>query len=328
MPHRSPVRLEGSSRAAGGQVLVALLVLLASVASASTSAVVGFYNVAVPAGNSAWVSGLVGADLYQGAAATVTADVDGKALVQFTAPGWTTNAFNLHYAEPQSGICAGLAIDILSNTADTLKLNITPAAAGLTSGMVFIVRKHATLGGLIPDGGGLVPFNDTISLFGTTGLQTTYFYNSFSHTWITVLGDDATNAIVRPGQGFVIQVSSPLTLTLGKGEICFVKTTATKVAISPNVPNLVGALNPLGSSTTTLGSMGLINGLQIFNDSVVTLSAGSLAQTGTFLSTGSGLVDSGTGASADGNTVTAGASVVVNVNAQKNITLSPVTVSP
>ncbi|MBK8092503.1 MAG: hypothetical protein IPK32_11130 [Verrucomicrobiaceae bacterium] len=146
---------------------------------AATSSIVGFTTWDLPSGNSAWVCGLVTANAYEGAAATVTADGDGKALVQFSAPGWTVGAFNQHYAEPLSGGGAGLALDILWNTEDTLKLDTTPAEAGLTNGMVFVVRKHTTLGGLLPDGGGFTPFSDTISLFGSNGLQTSYFYSSF-----------------------------------------------------------------------------------------------------------------------------------------------------
>lgn len=297
-------------------------------AVAATSGIVGFYPVAVPAGNSAWVCGLVGADLYNAACVSVTADVDGKALVEFSAPGWTVGAFNLHYAEPQSGSGAGLAIDILSNTATRLKLDTTPAAAGLTSGMTFIVRKHATLAGLLPDGGGLTPFGDTISLFGSNGLQTTYFFSNISSTWITVLGANASNAIVRPGQGFVMQLGSAKTVTFGRGEICYLKTTTTKIRAQAGVPNIIGAMNPLGGATATLGSLGVTTSLQAFNDSVVTLAPGTLSQTGTYLSTGSSLVNSGTGQTSDSTTIPAGAGVVINVNTSKNITLAPVSVTP
>lgn len=301
---------------------------VASSSWASTSAIVGFYQIAVPSGNSAWVCGLVGADLYMGEAVTVTADTDGKALVQFSDPGWTPNAYDLHYAEPQSGICSGLAVNVLSNTANTLKLDITPAAAGLTSGMTFALRKHATLAGLLPDGGGFAHLSDTISLFGTNGLQTTYYFNNSTQQWITILGTDASNVIVRPGQGFIIQMSTGKTITFGKGDICHLKTTPTKIRLTANVPNIVGAMNPLGGASTTLGSLGVTGSLQAFNDSVVTLSPGALMQTGTYLSTGSFLVNSGTGQNSDTVPVAAGAGVVINVNASKNVTVAPVSVAP
>src|SRR4051812_18424137 len=104
-----------SRRQIAGCAALALAVSTASL-QAGSSTIVGFYNVTVPAGNSAWVCGLVTTDAYQGAATMVTADVDGKALVSFADTGWTGGDFPLPYAEPQSGTSAGLAVDVLSNT--------------------------------------------------------------------------------------------------------------------------------------------------------------------------------------------------------------------
>lgn len=314
-----------------GSFLLCQLLAFATLPSslrAATSSIVGFYNVSIPAGNSAWVCGLVTANSYEAACVNVTTNGSGKAQVQFSAPGWTAGEFNLHYAKPQSGSCAGLAIDILSNTTDTLTLDIDPAEAGLTSGMTFIVRKHNTLAGLLPTGGGFVPFGDTISLLGTTGLQTTYFFNNGTSQWINVLGDDASNAIIRPGQGFVVQLGSPLTVTFGMGEVCHLKTTPTKIRVSANAPNLIGSMNPLGGSTTTLGSMGIATSMEAFNDSLVTLTPGPLSQSATYLSTGTSLINSGTGGDGDAVTVGAGAGVVINVNTAKKVELAPVSVTP
>ena len=300
--------------------------LLGSPSFAATSSVVGFYNISLPAGNSAWVCGLVTATKFQGASATVTADTDGKALVNFSGTNWTVGEFALHYAEPQSGVCQGLALDILSNTATTLKLNTTPAAAGLVDGIVLTVRKHATLAGLLPTSGGLAPFSDSISLFGSNGLQTNYFYNSITKKWITSGGVDSTNVIVRPGQGFVIQSAAARTLVMGTGEVCHVKPSTTKVRVNSGVPNLVGPINPLGLNTT-LGALGITGSLAVFNDSIVTLNAGTLAQTGTYLRNGSNLITGG-GVVSNNVALPTGASVVVNANAAKNVTLSPVTIAP
>lgn len=304
-------------------LLVCLLAPLTSL-TAATSSVVGTYPVNVPAGNSAWVAGLVTADTYEGAATSVTTDVDGKALVTFSSPGWTAGALNRHYAEPLSGSSSGLAIDILSNTTDTIKLDTTPAAAGLANGMTFVIRKHATLAGLMPTGGGLAVMVDSIILFGTNGLQSSYFYNGAN--WVSSLGADASNVIVRPGQGFVIQASAPLTITIGSGEAAYVKSTATRIKANANVPNLMGALNPLGT-TTTLGALGITSSMQAFNDSLVTLTPATLAQSGTYLRSGTNLIN-GLGQNANGTSLPAGASVVINVNTPKNMVVAPVTVSP
>jgi hypothetical protein len=314
-----------------GSLLVCLLLAFATLrvtVRAATSSIVGFYNVTIPAGNSAWVCGLVTANSYEAACVNVTTNGSGKAQVQFSAPGWTVGQFNLHYAEPQSGTCAGLPIDILSNNADTLTLDIDPSEAGLVTGMTFIVRKHTTLAGLLPTGGGFLPFSDTISLMDTTGLQTTYFFNNGTNNWINILGDDASNVVVRPGQGFVVQLNSPLTVTFGTGEVCHLKTTPTLVRISPNAPNIIGSMNPLGGSVTTLGSMGIATSLQPFNDSLVILNPGPLTQGGTFLSTGTSLINSGTGDDGDSMNVFAGAGVVINVNTAKKVQIAPVSVTP
>ena len=66
--------------------------------------------------------------------------------------------------------------------------------------MIFIDRKHAPLAGLMPTGGGLVPFTDSVVLFGTTGLQTSYFFNNLTQKWIDTVGTDSSSVIVRPGQ--------------------------------------------------------------------------------------------------------------------------------
>lgn len=293
---------------------------------AATSQVIGSYPVTVPAGNSAWVSGLVTAPSFQGSAVTVTADVDGKALVSFSAPGWTAGEFALHYAEPQSGSASGLAIDILSNTTDTLKLDTTPAAAGLSNGMVFVLRKHATLAGLMPTGGGLAPFVDSVVLFGTTGLQTSYFFSNQLNKWVTAGNADSSNVVVRPGQGFVINSLGGASVTIGTGDVCCVKTTPTRIKANPNAPNLIGALNPLGT-TTTLGALGISSTLQAFNDSLVKLTPGSLAQAGTYLTNGTNFI-TGQGQNAANVSLPAGASVVINVNAAKNVVVAPVTVGP
>lgn len=308
-------------------LLACLLLFMGSSARlcAGSSSIAGWYSVTVPQGNSSWTCGLVCADLYEGAAVTVTADPgDGKALVSFSSPGWTGGEFTKHHAEPLSGASAGLAIDVLSNTTDTLKLDTTPAASGLTSGMTFVLRKHATLAGLMPDGGGFLAFNDSIGLFETNGAQKLYYWNGSN--WYASNGDNANGVVIRPAQGFVLQVNAALTITLGKGEVAYVKSTPTKIRASSGVPNLVGALNPLGT-TTTLGALGITTSMQAFNDSVVTLNPGTLAQTGTFLSNGSNLITGG-GQNADSTALPAGTSIVINVDAAKTISLSPVPVAP
>jgi hypothetical protein len=247
-------------------------------------------------------------------------------VLTFNGVDWTPGTFPLHCAEPQSGFCAGLAFDVLSHTSNSLTLHTTPSAGGLTSGLTLKVRKHCTLGTLLPDGGGLVPLVDSISLFSSTGSQTPYFFNSALNRWVDGEGNDKNNVIIPPGRGMVIYSSQARTLMLGHGEVCYVKTTPTKVSVSSRVPQIVGPINPL-SANTTLAALGLTGTLQIFNDSLVILEPGTLAQRGTYLYTGTGLIN-GLGQNADNVVLPTGAGVVINVDSAKNINLNAVQVQP
>lgn len=238
------------------------------------------------------------------------------------------DGWNLHTALCGAAFrsSAGLAIEVFSNTASTLKLDAKPAEAGLVNGMVFVLRKHVTLGSLLPDGGGLRAFSDSISLYNGSRVPSTYLWNATARRWIDGLGADASGVVVRPGQGMLIQAGKSLTLTLGLGEACIVKTTPTRVRAAASVPNLLGALNPLAGSTT-LGSLGIAGRLRAWNDSVVVLAPGTLTQTGTYLSNGSQFID-GRGTAADATAVPAGAGVVINVDAAKALLFSPPTITP
>lgn len=303
-----------------------MMVFIATPCGAATSGICGYYTLSLPAGNSAWVCGLVASSHYQGAVASVVADTDGRALVTFASPGWSAGVFSSHYAEPLSGAVSGLALDILSNTTDTLKLDTTPAAAGIVAGMVLVVRAHATLGTLLPDGGGLAAFSDSISLFDSSSVQKTYLWNSISHMWIDGRGTDASSVVIRPGQGMVFQVGAARQVVIGTGAVCQVRLTPARIHVGAAITNIVGPLTPLATSTT-LGATGMASSLQAWNDSIVVLTPGSLAQSGAYLSTGSGLID-GQGQDASAKVLPAGAGVVISVDSAKNINLSAPSFTP
>jgi hypothetical protein len=290
--------------------------------------VVGFYSVSLPVGNSPWVCGLVTADLYQSEILSVTADTDGKALVTFDAPDFTAGVFDLHYAEPLSGSAAGLAIDILSNTTDTIKLDATPTEAGVSAGTIMVIRKHATLGSLFPGGGGFASLDDSISLRDATGKQFTYLWNGITSKWISGTINDANNVLVRPGQGMIIQVSTAKNIVLGNGDVCHVKTTPTRVQlIANNKINIVGPLNPTASDYT-LGTLNIVSALSPLDDSLVILkSNGSLKQDGTYLNYQGSFID-GLGNNANSTVVPAGSSFILNVSSAKTVSLPPTVVSP
>ena len=300
--------------------------LLATWSAAATSDIVGFYPITLPQGNSSWVCGLVAKDDFVGTISAVSTDGSGRAVLTFQGVDWAPGTFPTHCAEPQSGVCAGLAFDVVSHSPTTLTLSTTPAAGGLTTGVSLNVRRHCTLGTLLPDGGGLAPLVDSISLFSSTGSQTPYFFNATFNRWVDGEGNDKNNVIIPPGRGMVIYSSQPRTLMFGHGEVCYVKTSPTKVAVAAGVPNIVGPINPI-SANTTLGALGLTGTLQIFNDSVVILDPGALNQRGTYLFTGTSLID-GRGQNANNVVLPTGAGMVINVDTAKNINLNPVQVQP
>ena len=302
------------------------LMALSTIAEAATSDIVGFYPINLPQGNSAWVCGLVAQDEFVGTASDVTTDGQGRAVVHFAGEDWPPGTFALHCAEPQSGVCAGLGFDVLAQSQNSLTLNTTPSAGGLTAGMTFSVRKHCTLGGLLPDGGGLIPLVDSITLFSSTGSQTPYFFNSTLNRWVDGEGNDRHDTVIPPARGMVIYSSQARTVMFGHGTVCYVKTSPSKVAVAASVPNIVGPINPI-SASTTLGALGLTGTLQIFNDSVVILDPGALTQRGTYLYTGTSLID-GRGQNANNVVLPTGAGMVINVDAAKNINLNAVQVQP
>jgi hypothetical protein len=296
---------------------------LAAVGSlqAATSGIVGYYPLTLPAGNSCWVCGLVTADEYQSAITGVTADVDGKALITFSAPGWTPGQFSLHYAEPLSGIREGLAIDILSNTADTLKLDITPTESGITAGMVFVVRKHATLIGLFPAAAGFTTGEDTIGIVGVDGTQKVYLWRGSPGRWTNALNQNLNNTVVRPAQGMLMQVGTAKTITLGAGEACHVKTGKTQVKLLPSIANLVGSLDPLNNDTTLEG-LGVRTGFTVGADTLVVLQPGTLARSHAFSNNGTNWINA---LRRNSNTypVLSGAGVVVGVSSVKYLEIPP-----
>lgn len=264
----------------------------------SSTPVIGFYKFDVPVGTSLWTCGLVTKKAYQGQATSITPGPN--STLQRTGATW--GVFDLHYVEILSGPQAGLILDIISNTANTLTLkgNTTPFA--LTGTESFCIRSHATLGKVFKNGAGLTAGSDTVTLIRETGTVTYSFNGSF---WEDPDFGDAGNIIIYPGQGFLISHggTTPATLTFGGDEVAYVKGGPTKIPLYPRIPNLVGLVNPLvstnpadsffASSQTSLGNFGFVGSLVAGNDTIdLRLNNGSLTSTGVFQSNGSFMEDS------------------------------------
>ena len=232
--------------------LASLPAAQAQTALTSSTPVIGFYKFDVPAGTSAWVVGFVTKKEFQGAATSVAPGAnqpDGTPTTVITQSGvtWANNQFPLHYAEVLStGSQQGAVLDVVSNTATTITVR-----GSIATPPTFCVRKHVTLATALPEavtpsgGQGLVPGADTVSLYNSNNTVSSYYPIS-NGVW---LADDfvtpAGSTIIYPGQGFIISCNSPVQLTIGGGEVAYVKTGPTQVPLYIGQTNFVGLINPL-----------------------------------------------------------------------------------
>ena len=267
----------------------ALLPLTSAVAQTSLTSstpVIGFYKQTIQKGNNPLVCGLVTKKEFQGAMASHAPGTTNSVVSQ-SGTNWGINQFQTtvnpatessHYIEILSGVHAGLALDIVSNTSTSLTVEGNTAAlpanpvSGLGSTETYCIRKHATLREILPAGGGL-DISDTITFYNPDNTLTlvswggTIWEDAFS-------GDDRGSLPVYPGQGFVVNhvANTPVTLTVGGGAVSYVKSGNTKVPLyfssnpSKGLRNMVGAVNPLVSDagatdTTPLSNFGLVTGL-------------------------------------------------------------------
>ena len=295
-----------------------MLVKVASAQSSSTP-VIGYYKFDVPTGNSAWVSGFVTKKDFQGVPTSVVAG----ATSTINQTGANFGSFPIHYIEIISGPKAGLILDILSNTSGSITVDADTAALGLTGSETYAVRKHATLGTLFAGGAGLAAGSDNVTIFDTTGGSVVYSYNGAG--WEDALtGDPGDDAIIYPGQGFVITngSASSVQVTFGGNEVSYVKTGPTTVATYAAATNLVGLVNPLVSTAPSdpifataqngLGSLGLVASLTPGSDQIGTLSLdGSLGLTGVYTNNGSNIEDALSGDDATAVPVRNGAAFTI-----------------
>jgi hypothetical protein len=200
-----------------------------------------------------------------------------NSVITQTGAGWTINQFQTsaspatessHFIEILSGPAAavGMIYDVVSNTATTV--TVEGSTSILTGTVTYCVRKHVTLGTLLPGGGGLTIGSDFVSIVNPDSSIDQFDYNgAFWENASTV--DDATNKVIYPGQGFIVtHGGAPATLTIGGNEVSYVKNGPTKVPLyhhigNPPVRNLVGLINPLVSDAgatdiNTLGNFGLV----------------------------------------------------------------------
>lgn len=281
---------------------VATALFPAALSAQNSTPIIGYYKVNAPAGVSYWTNTLVTKTEFQGQATSITGGVTTSTVNQ-TAAGWSAGAFNLHYIEILDGPWAGLAFDVIGNSTTSLTIqgNLGPSGYNLSSNVKYCVRKHATLGGIFKRGAGLGAYSDVITVVDDTGAAGKYYYSDDTEAGHIVALDGVTNrdnVIIYPGQGIILNLTGARTLVFGSGEVCYVKTTPTKVPLYRNVVSFVGRMNPVVSRNALGDGLGALevarlNGQELgligsnlgsYSDVVTTFGrvGGIFAKTGTY----------------------------------------------
>jgi hypothetical protein len=327
-------------------ILLATTLSSVNAQTSSSTPVIGYYKQTIPAGNVPLVCGFTTKKEFQGAM-TSAANGSPNSVITQTGAGWTINQFQTsaspatqssHFLEVLTGPAnaVGMVYDIVSNTATTVTVHGSTSI--LTGAVTYCIRKHVTLGTLLPGGGGLTIGSDLISIVNSDASIEQFDYNGANWENSATI-DDATSKVIYPGQGFIVTHSgAPATLTIGGNEVSYVKSGPTKVPLyhhngNPPVRNLVGLINPLVSDAgatdfNTLGNFGLVgdggvtSGITAGSDFVdVFKTDGTFKTVGTFDSNGVNLEDALTLEDATNKPVRNGASFRVLTIKDTTITI-------
>ena len=274
--------------------------LAATSAFATTSDVVGYVTIDLPAGNSTLSVPMLH-EVSASAPTTAVEDSGGNTILTFSEGSFIAGAYDAvggsstHYAVISDGSNEGLVLDIASNTSSTVTLTDAVAVAfSLTQNENIIIREHIKISDLIASATGLTPFVDALSFFNDDLSTDTYLW-----TGSNFVDNNFTSADSRPiypGQGIVFFCQAPVSLVVTGG----VSTHDIKVPVyAGGSVNFIGTSTPSskiadGSEDVTLGSLGLGTQLTPFVGSVKLFATdGSLtsAPEQTYLWTGTNFVD-------------------------------------
>lgn len=222
--------------------------------------------------------------------------------------------------------------ELSGNTASEIRLTGSNVE-GIVMNARVTIRPNVTLGSLFPRGGGLSPFNDSISIYDRSGSRSTFYWSGSS--WINASGNVSDAVVIRPGQGMLVYANAPRTLRMGPSRTSVssfweVRDEPLPVLIKARVPNFTGPMNPLWriGGTVRLSDLGFANTLRPFSDSLQYFRTdGSMRREGTAFTTGSQWVNSA-GQSADGVTLEGFEAMNLNVSQDTWITLAPPPVVP
>jgi hypothetical protein len=299
-------------------LILASTLLVQSVSAQSSTPVIGYYKVDVPAGSSIWTCGFVTKKEFQGAMTSIAVAPQSTIFQS----GATFGDFTTlpHYVEILSGPKAGWVLDVVPG-GDATHIKVDADLSSLVGTETYCVRKHNSLGGVFANGGGLVAGVDTVALITEAG---TAVYQFDGSAWIDGDLNDASNVTIYPGQGFIIGTNAVATVTFGGNEVSYVKTGPTKIPLYPGIPNLVGLVNPLVGTAPAdqnlLGSYGFVSSLVAGVDTVdLRLANGLLTSVGVFQSDGATMIDPDLN-DASAQPVRNGSGLIVGVNADGTYT--------
>jgi hypothetical protein len=217
-------------------ILAATMLTQVASAQSSTTPVIGYYKFDVPAQVSAWTCNFVTKKTFQGAMTGSAVGVplpntDPTAVITQTGAGWAVNSLaetvynpgnpttEAHvpkfYVELLSGSAEGRILDVISNTADTVRVaGVIPA--GTTT---YCIRAHNTLGKVFAGGAGLEAFSDNVQIFFGDGTSAIASYDGAN--WSDISGNltwaPNDDLPIYPGQGFLITAADARVVTFGGG---------------------------------------------------------------------------------------------------------------
>ena len=263
--------------------LLAVLTLAATPAflhaqTTSFSDVVGYNKSSFPAGTSGHGVGFVKPAVFTGSASKLSvSSISVSGLVVANNSLAPSGGLPTHYVEITTGANEGLNADILSNTGTTLVLDADLTNVGSTENIV--IRPHVKASDVFAGNTSLGDFSDTLLVYNSDGTTFSLLRDSTSSTgWIDPNTFAAADIVIYPGQGFLLNASSPGDFTFGGN----VKSTATVVPLYASSVNLVSVANPSGNPD--IQTSGLGTNLSAYADTVGTFTAdGSFVQDATYL---------------------------------------------
>ena len=288
---------------------------------------VGYYQYAGIGGGNMFVPGLVQSAAFAGQLTGATSTTLTVAANSLTADAFDKGAvYAAYYVEITSGPNAGVALDILSNTTSVITLMDDVSALSLTGTESIKIRPHVTLKSVLSNAEALLnPYTDTATFYAVDGSFLTYFYGGDGGTgWSSDFATaDGNLRPIPPGTGFVLQVLADVSLTV-TGEV---KTGPSVVMLGGGVVNIVGPVNPLVGTTTSLNNTGF-GALAAYTDSITVYQPGLLSVFVTYFPLGDGTISSDFVTSTTDIIVnTTGAVVIPAVNSSVSIN-SGFTVAP